>query len=208
MRLTKLVRFLPIILTIFYLQGCSQAEHTKLPDDAVILAFGDSLTAGYGVSKQQDYPAVLAELTQRKVINAGVSGEKTADGLPRLQKLLQNTEQRIDLVVLLEGGNDILQNKPYSQTKSNLAAMIELLQAKNIQILLVGVPEKKLFSDSAPFYKELADEYNLPLENDIVSDIMVRASLKSDYVHFNQQGYRVLAEAIQQKLVDSGALQD
>lgn len=193
---------------ILLLSACSRPEFEPLAEDAVIVAFGDSLTAGYGVSENHSYPAVLAELSNRKVVNLGVSGEKTAEGLQRLKTLLADGEQRIDLLVLLEGGNDILQKKPYPQISNNLEQMIELLQSKGIQILLVGVPEKKLFSDSASFYEELADKYQIPLEDEIISDIMVRSSLKSDYVHFNQQGYRVLAEAIYQKLLDSGALAD
>ncbi|BBP46119.1 arylesterase [Thiosulfatimonas sediminis] len=199
---------LVVISLLLLLSACSRPPLSPLPLDAQIVAFGDSLTAGYGVSQAQAYPAILAELSGRNVLNLGVSGETTAEGLTRLTALLQDSSTRIDLLILFEGGNDILQNKPVTQTEANLAQMLSLLENRQIPVLLIGVPEKKLFSDSAPFYQTLAQRFSIPLEDEIVSDIMLRPSLKSDYVHFNQQGYRVLAEAIYQKLVASGALAD
>ena len=133
-----------------------------------------------------------------------MSGEETKQGLVRLPEVLDQFQP--SLVVLLQGGNDILRNRNLQQTKQNLANMIELMQSRSIDIVLVGVPEKKLFSDVAPFYEQLASEYDLVFVDDLLSDLLRNKEYKSDAVHLNKQGYRILAESIHQMLVKHGAL--
>ncbi|GAB6070520.1 arylesterase [Thiomicrorhabdus hydrogeniphila] len=175
-----------------------------MPEDSVIMAFGDSLTAGYGVNKTQSYPNVLANLTGLKVVNAGVIGETTQQGLNRIDKLLETHQP--GLVILLEGGNDVLQKVPTATIKDNLRQMILKIQAHGVAVVLIGVPPKKLFADSMDLYSELSDEFNIPLEDDIVASLIMKPSMKSDYVHFNAKGYQALAEAIYKKVQDSGAV--
>ncbi|TAA48573.1 arylesterase [Corallincola spongiicola] len=185
------------------LSGCSQPKLQPLPYGARILAFGDSLTAGYGVERIYSYPSVLAELSGRDVINAGVSGELTKQGLKRLPFLLDQTMP--ELLLLIEGGNDILQNRPANETKQNLAKMIEMAQGRGIPVVLVGIPEKSLFSSSAALYRELAEEYDLVFDGNLMAALQRSPSLKSDYVHFNQQGYQQMAEGIFALLKENGA---
>jgi len=191
-------------LLLLCLVACGDDKLTALDDDATIVAFGDSLTAGIGVSPDAAYPAVLEALTGRHVINAGVSGETTAEGLTRLSGVLD--ESNADLMILLEGGNDILRNQPLSDAKRNLHAMIASAKQKNMQVVLIGVPKKSLFSSSAEIYSELADEHDIVLQDDIISSLLKKPSMKSDSVHFNEAGYRALAEAIQALLEKHGAL--
>ena len=198
----KIAVFLTALLLI--LTGCSSPKLLPLTDDAVIVAFGDSLTAGYGVNKSDSYPMVLQEITGLKVINSGVSGETTSEGLERLSDVLNKHQP--DLVVLLEGGNDLLQKKKPQQIKQNLRSMIQIIQASGAQVLMVGVPEKKLFGSSLPLYSELSSELGVPLEEDIVASLMKRPSMKSDFVHFNKKGYKELAMAIFEKLQQAGAI--
>lgn len=196
--------FALIWLNIASLSACSSAKLPAIQQDDVIVAFGDSLTAGYGVAKPFSYPSVLAEMTGLTVVNEGVSGETTAQGLERLDQVLETHSPK--LVILLEGGNDVLQKVPEVQIKANLAKMINIIQNSGSAVLLVGVPEKKLFGSSLDLYSELAKEFEIPLEEDIVANLMTRPSMKSDYVHFNQQGYQAMAEAIYQTLKSSGAI--
>ncbi|NEV63460.1 arylesterase [Thiorhodococcus minor] len=193
---------LPAILAL--LLGCEQPRLSPIPPNGTLLAFGDSLTYGVGTDPAHSYPSVLERLSGRRVINAGVSGEVTADGLPRLRGLL--AQSRPDLLLLLEGGNDILRNRDPQATKRNLAAMIELAEANGIEVVLIGLPEKRLFSSTAPFYTELAEEYDLVFEDDLVAQLMRRSRYKSDAIHFNQEGYRAMAESIHDLLVEEGAL--
>ena len=197
---------LSIVTSALLLSSCSQSKLPVLQPDDVVLAFGDSLTAGYGVDKTQSYPSVLANLIGLKVINAGISGETTAEGLERLPEVLETHQPK--LVILLEGGNDVLQKVSEAQIKSNLKQMIQLVQQSGAAVLLVGVPEKKLFGSSLDLYSELASEHDIPTEDDIVANLMKRLSMKSDYVHFNAQGYQALAQAIYEALQSSGAIAD
>jgi lysophospholipase L1-like esterase len=194
-----------LAVCLFFLQACSDSNIlTPVPQDGVILAFGDSLTVGVGTSDVYSYPAVLAELSGRKVIGAGVSGEETTQGLTRLPKVIDDVNP--DLLILLEGGNDILRNKNLQNTKQNLAAMIELAQSRSLQVVLIGVPEKKIFSNVAPLYEELAEQYNLVFADNLLSDLLRDNEYKSDAVHLNQHGYRLMAESIHKLLVKHGAL--
>lgn len=187
------------------MQACSDKPSLHaIPQDGVILAFGDSLTVGVGASETTSYPTVLAQLSGRRVVSAGVSGEETDQGLQRLPTVLN--EVIPNLLILLEGGNDILRGKNLQQTKQNLAAMISLAKSKGIQVVLIGVPAKKLFSDVAPLYEELASEHRLVFADDLLSGLLRNNKYKSDPVHLNQLGYRVMAESIHALLIDHGAL--
>lgn len=197
-------RLLLILLASLALTACDSAKLEPLPRDAVILAFGDSLTAGVGTTQNKSYPAVLQSLSGLNVINAGISGEVTSDGLERLPGLIR--EHNPDLMILIEGGNDILRNKNYDLIQSNLEQMIKLAKSRHVQVVLLGVPEKKLLSSSAPFYKELAEKHQLVYHHDLISNLLRTRSLKSDPIHFNEQGYQKMAEGIYQLLSESGAL--
>lgn len=191
-------------LLCLLLVGCGEPEFRPLGAGETILAFGDSLTEGRGVGPAQSYPSVLAELSGHPVINAGVSGELSEAGRGRLPALL--AEHRPALVILLEGGNDILRGSGEGALKANLAAMIAAVQGSGAQLLLVGVPRKSLFADGAPLYEELADQYRLVLDNDSIGELLRSPELKSDAVHFNEQGYRTLAERLHGLLQARGAL--
>ena len=193
-----------IILYVCLLQACSESPSLNfVPHDGVVVAFGDSLTVGVGASSEANYPSVLEELSYRRVVNAGVSGEVTKDGLLRLPTVL--AEENPNLVILLQGGNDILRNKKHQKVKQNLADMITMIQAHGSDVILIGVPEKKLFSDVAPLYEELADEFNLVLIDETLSELLKDNEYKSDAVHLNAKGYKKLAEVIHEKLTEFGA---
>ncbi len=187
------------------LSACSEPPLSKLQEGDVIVAFGDSLTFGYGVDKQYSYPSVLQELIGFKVVNAGISGETTALGLQRIESVLEQHQPK--LVILLEGGNDLLRKVPEAQIQANLRKMVQIIRRSGAEVVLVGVPEKKLFGSSLPLYEELADELQIPLEEDIVPSLMTRPSMKSDYVHFNKQGYRELALVVYEIMLESGAVE-
>ena len=193
-----------IVLGVLSLTACNAPKMDPLLEDDVILAFGDSLTAGNGVKKNHSYPAVLAAISGMTVVNSGISGETTDRGLKRLPEELEKHNPA--LLILLEGGNDILRNHNPASTKQNLRKMIQLAQEQGVQVLLLGVPEKNLFSDSAPFYAELAEEFDLVFDGDTISSIMRSPAKKSDSVHFNEAGYRELAESVFALLSDQGAL--
>ena len=166
-----------------------------LPLNTKILAFGDSLTYGYNVDSDKNYPSVLSNLLQSEVINAGVNGELTKDGLERLPKLLKKYKPQI--LILCEGGNDLIRSKKMSDIKENLSKMIELAQKQKIFVVLIGVPYLEYLTyQTADIYNELATQYNIPIENKALEQILNDKSLKVDEVHPNAKGYEILSNAL------------
>ena len=183
----------------------SQIKLNPLAQEQPILAFGDSLTAGNGTSAEYSYPSILAKISNYKVINAGISGETTAGGLSRFADTLNQTKP--SLVILMEGGNDILQNIPAEQTQQNLTAMINIAKEQNVQVLFIGIPKKSLIGASvAKFYPEIAKQTNVAYDGKTIPDLIKKNEYKSDLVHFNQQGYALIAQKIYDDLKNNGAL--
>lgn len=200
----KTLRLFLVTCLVFLFAGCDSPKLNSLSSGDVIVAFGDSLTAGIGTDKANSYPSALARLSGLEVVNAGVSGETTNEGLVRLPKVIE--KHNPDLIILLEGGNDILRNRDYQRIERNLDQMIQVVLEQDIQVVLIGIPEKSLFSDSAPFYSELAEKYNLVFEPSLIADLMRSPSKKSDSIHFNKEGYAEMAESIYTLLSKNGAL--
>jgi len=181
-----------------------------LGPEAVILAFGDSLTYGTGSSAPgisvpaRAYPHQLELLCGRKVINAGRPGETSAEGLIRLPRELDRWHP--DLVLLCHGGNDLLKRLPKEQLRSNLGQMIARIRSAGAQVALIGVPSPGLVLRTETVYHHLAEDMDVPLEPQALPDILADEALKSDMVHPNSVGYRTLALRILAFLQDSGAL--
>jgi acyl-CoA thioesterase I len=188
------------------LVACSGSSRALPPlaPDAVIVAFGDSLTYGTGARPDESYPAVLSRLTGRKVVNAGVPGEVSASGLKRLPRVLER--QAPNLVVLAHGGNDILRRRDLDQTEANLRQMIRLIRESGASVVLLGVPKAGLWLSSAKFYGTVAEELDIPFEGKIIPDLLGDNRMKSDAIHPNAQGYRKMAEAVHALLKEAGAI--
>jgi lysophospholipase L1-like esterase len=107
------------------------------------------------------------------------------------------------LVILLEGGNDILRGSGEAALKANLAAMIEAVQGAGPRSCLSGCPENPCLP-MAPLYEELAEQYGLVLDNDSIGELLRDPALKSDAVHFNAEGYRTLAQRLHRLLQERG----
>jgi len=188
------------------LAACSDRPPSlpRLSPDAVILAFGDSLTYGSGAELAQSYPAVLERLARRKVINAGAPGEVSAEGLKRLPELLD--QFRPQLLILIHGGNDLLRKHDGARVAENLRAMVQEARRREVAVVLVGVPEPGLMISVPAFYGRIAAEFRLPYEPDVLAHIESDRSLKSDPIHPNAEGYRLLAQRIFSLLRSAGAV--
>jgi len=194
------------LLCCLAVSGCDQTPKiAPLAKDAVILAFGDSLTFGTGASRQQSYPAQLQALISRTVINAGIPGEVSDTGLRRLPALLSRHQP--ELVIICHGGNDILRRHDLQQTSNNIQQMIDISRSHGAEVILVGVPEFGIFLSSAGFYTELAEVNRLPIENTVLSDVLKIAAYKSDQIHPNADGYGVMAERLATLLEKTDAIQ-
>ena len=170
----------------------------------MVLAFGDSLTYGSGAAEAESYPAQLESLIGRRVVRAGVPGEVTAQALERLPGALDEHAPR--LLLLCIGGNDFLRRLGKEQAERNLRAMIALARRRGIDVLLIGTPEPGLLRSPPGFYSAVAKELHVPYEGGVITEVLKDARLKSDPIHPNAAGYRLIAERVAAVLKKNGAL--
>ena len=201
-----LIFLLLAIIVGIGLTACSiQPKLPVLSNDAVIVAFGDSLTFGTGSEPAESYPAVLEKMIGRRVVNSGVPGEVTGDGLLRLPEVLER--EKPALLLLCHGGNDQLRRLNQQQAANNIREMIRLAQKREVAVVLIAVPAPELSLLPPSMYREIAKELSIPVEEETLSSILANNSLKSDYIHPNAAGYHRLAESIATLLRKSGAIE-
>jgi len=197
--------FRVVLLLAIAVAGCGERPKlTPLPGDAVVLAFGDSLTYGTGANENESYPAQLELLIGRRVVRAGVPGEVTAQALARLPGMLDEHSPR--LLLLCIGGNDFLRRLGNPQAAANVRAMVKLAKGRGIDVLLIGTPEPGFAVSPPAFYAQIAKEFRLPYEEAAIGYVLKDNALKSDQIHPNAQGYRVIAERVAGALKKSGAI--
>lgn len=195
-----------LLLAVVALVACGTKPPPlpRLGVDDVVLAFGDSLTFGTGADSAESYPAVLGKLIGREVVAAGVPGEVTEQGLRRLPQVLDQYRPR--LVLLCLGGNDLLRKVDPAMIEANLRAMVRLMRDRGIAVVLIGVPKPSLLAGTASFYGTIADDLQVPLEGEVLEDVLSSNEWKSDPIHPNAAGYRKVAEAIAALLREAGAI--
>ncbi len=169
-----------------------------------VMAFGDSLFAGYGVADADNIPtqlekALKADGKDVRVINASVSGDTTADGLARLEWSLAD---KPDLVLLELGANDALRGLDAERAKANLDAILATLKDKNIPVVLFGMIAPRNLGPAYgekfdPMYRELADKYRIPLYPFILDGVALDPKLnQGDGMHPNKDGVQVIVKRI------------
>ena len=179
------------------------------PDDRpVIVAFGDSMTAGPGVERDANYPAVLQSLLDAKgyryrVVNAGINGDTTTGGLARVDTVLS---YRPSFVILELGGNDGLRGLPVENTRDNLEAIIQRLHAAQARVVLAGM---RLPPNYGPeyvraferMYVDLAAQYKTRRVPFILEGVAARPEfLLPDLLHPNEAGHKILAATVMRAL--------
>jgi acyl-CoA thioesterase I len=184
--------------------GCGERPKLeRLPPDAIVLAFGDSLTFGTGANEDESYPAQLENIIGRRVVRAGVPGEVTAQALARLPGALDEHAPR--LLLLCIGGNDFLRRLGNQQAERNVREMVKLARSRGVAVMLIGTPEPGFTVTPPAFYSSIAKDFRLPYEEGIVGLVLKDASLKADPIHPNARGYRLIAERVADQLKQSGA---
>ena len=174
-----------------------------------IVAFGDSLTAGLGVSPEQTYPAQLQKqldaLGHRyQVVNAGVSGDTTAGGLRRVSWVLAG---KPSLVILELGGNDGLRGLSLPETRSHLDAMIRQLKEARVQVILAGMKLPPNYGEEYTtkfevMYRELAKAHAVPLIPFLLEGVGGEQTLnQADGIHPTGEGYRIVVQNVLQTLL-------
>lgn len=186
---------LTLPLLSLLLAGCDvSAEDIPNLDSPgrTIVCLGDSITSGVGASPGQAYPELLASQLGTAVINHGVPGDTAEGGLARVDAALAEEPW---LVVVELGGNDILNRIPPERTEAALRQIVERLLAARVAVVLVEV-DVPFAGRYAEIYGRIGDDYDIPVLEDTLGDILTDASLKADPIHPNAQGHVVLAEAM------------
>lgn len=171
-----------------------------------ILAFGDSLLAGYGLRDGDAYPARLETALRvrgvnARITNAGISGETTGEGLQRLPAMLDAQTVRPDLVIVSLGANDMFQSLPPAETRANLAGILRVLKQRGIPVLLLGMmaaPDLRAdyARDFNPIYPSLAHEYGVPLVPFFLQPLVGKPDLlQDDKVHPTALGVEEMVAA-------------
>lgn len=209
-------RLFIVVLVLISAAGCgSTQQYTALPANASVVILGDSLTYGTGAGRGEDYASILAANTRWNVINAGVPGNTSANGLARLPELLAEHdagEQKIDLLIVELGGNDFLKHVAETETVNNLKAILTQAKAKNIQTVLLAIPKFSpvgaAFGNLSdhPLYEKIAQETGAPLVADVFSEVLAKNTLKADPIHPNAEGYRIVESQLRNALVKLGFL--
>jgi lysophospholipase L1-like esterase len=161
---------------------------------ANLIAFGDSLTAGYGAPTGEDYPSRLSALIGTPVINAGVSGDTTASALARLDADVLARDPRIVIVGL--GGNDFLNGVPIQTTEANLREIVHKIEGGGAMVVLLGFRFPSLTADYEAMYKRVAKDEGCLFVGSVLRGILNDSSLKSDAIHPNAKGYALMAERV------------
>src|SRR5512147_1105332 len=214
MKVPRVIRAVPAAVIALIIQGLTLSNSTiatpwtsnnsSVADRPRIVAFGDSLTAGLGVSAEESYPAQLQRRLdgaglRYRVVNAGVSGDTTAGGLRRVTWVL-NSKPRI--VVLELGANDGLRGLSLRETRGNLERIIRQFQAASVTVVLAGM---KLPPNYGPeytagfetIYRSLAEKYRLTLIPFFLDGVAGSASLnQADGIHPTGEGYQIVADRV------------
>jgi acyl-CoA thioesterase-1 len=161
---------------------------------STIVAFGDSLTAGYGAGPGEDYPSRMSALLSVPIINAGVSGDTTEAALGRLENDVLAHDPRMVIVGL--GGNDFLRGVDIGVTEANLRTIVRRIQQHNAMVVLLGFHFPSLTADYETMYKHVASDNGCLMIARPLAGILTDQSLKSDEIHPNARGYQLMAERI------------
>ena len=193
-RMRSTMRLLACALFLLPLIACGGPPAPNLDSSGTtIVCLGDSITAGIGAGSAPTYPELLGDLLGGvEVINEGVPGDTSADGLERLDDVLAHDPW---LVIVELGGNDLLRRVPVAETERTLRQIVEGLLEADIAPMLVEV-HGPLGGAHEAMFERLADDYDLPLVEDTLPEILGDRALKSDAIHPNGEGYERLAEAV------------
>ncbi|MGO8701387.1 MAG: arylesterase [Limisphaerales bacterium] len=200
-------RILPVMVALLFASMArGQAAAASRPERKVIVVLGDSLAAGLGVDPEQAFPALLQKKIDAAgwpctVVNAGVSGDTSADGLGRIDWLLR---RQIDVLILELGGNDGLRGLPVSATRTNLQAILDRVRQKypQVNLIVAGMqmpPNMGEEYDSAfrAIYPELAAKYQAALVPFLLAGVGGHRELnQEDRIHPNAPGHAIVAENV------------
>lgn len=189
-----------IIFCAFAVTGCAKREIKNIDSKGTnIICFGDSITFGYGANPGEDYPTALSKMIDIPVINAGIDGDTSVEALKRIES---DVLERDPLLVIIEfGGNDFLRKISKETTLKNLKQMIDKIQEKGAMVAIVDISAGMLLSEYRAAFSNIAREKQVVFISNILSGIITNPHLKSDFMHPNADGYKMIAQRIYRTLI-------
>jgi acyl-CoA thioesterase-1 len=177
------------------LAGCAKREIANINSHGKnIICFGDSITMGYGVSAEYSYPTFLAKMVSIPVINAGIDGDTSTEGLRRIKSDVLDNKP---LLVIIEfGANDFLKKVPFTETLKNTEEMIQKSQEVGAIVALADVSNPVIMNEYGKAFKKLSLKYQAIFIPRITRGIFTNPTLKSDFIHPNEKGYQIIARRI------------
>ena len=163
------------------------------PMQGPIVAFGDSLVFGYGATIGNDFVSVLEKETGRKIINMGINGNTTADGLARINTV---TALKPSVVLVLLGGNDFLRKVPPADTFKNLDQIVATLQANGAVVIVLGIQGGVLSDPFKPEFETLVERRGTGYVPNVLAGMIGNQSLMADTIHPNDAGHRRVADKV------------
>jgi acyl-CoA thioesterase-1 len=199
--ISAVTRWAAALLLAVLLVGCGRdnfdAVRNLRATGETIVCLGDSLTEGVGADSGLDYPSVLSRQIGMPIVNKGRRGDTTADALTRLKGVLDLNPR---LVIVFLGGNDFLRQVPRAESKRNLAEIVRRVHDHGAMVAIAGM-KLGLFSDEfGPIYEELAQSSGALYIPQVMNGILTDSNLKSDPIHPNSAGYKLVAERIADKI--------
>ena len=198
--------FLLLVLGILTIWGAftiffaSSDTVTNYPSDGTtIVAFGDSLVEGVGASSGSDFVSVLSRQMGEPIVNLGVRGDTTADALLRLDQVLAQDPQ---VVMVLLGGNDYLQQIPKTETFANLKQIVATIHDSGAVVILLGVRGGLLRDGYQGDYEDVAQSLGTAYVPNVLDGLFGNPSYMSDSVHPNDAGYQIIADKVEPVLRD------
>ena len=220
----RITAIFTLAVTVFGILGCTTAARPEpmagdaarplvTPEKAAarpkIVAFGDSLTAGFGLAERESYPYLLQERLNAdgynyEVVNAGVSGETSLGGSERIDWVLE--QENVEILILELGANDLLRGVPPARMKENLDKMIAKAKAKNITVVLCGMLAPPTMGaeyqrDYTNAFPDLAEKYDIAYVPFLLEGVALKRELnQADGIHPNPAGTRIMTENIYKEL--------
>ncbi len=191
---TGAVVLVAVIIFIFFRSGGSPVVKNYPSSGIDIIAFGDSLVFGTGATKpENNFVSVLSKKLNLPIVNLGVPGNTTTDGLARISDLDKYNPK---IVLLLLGGNDRLRRFPEEQSIANLTSIIENIQNRGAIVVLLGVRGNLLGNSFEKQLEKLAEKYQTAYVSDVLGGLFGNSKYMFDTIHPNDAGNAVIADRI------------
>jgi len=188
------------LVTCIVLGGCQQREVKNIDSRGkTIVCFGNSLTAGAGARPGEDYPTRLAKHLSLPVINAGRGGDTSFDALGRLEEDVLNKDPLLVIVEL--GGNDFLLKLPLSSTAGNINKIVDKIIGSGAMVAIIDISPGVVLAEYHQAFAGIAREKSVIFLSGVLRGIMTDSRFKSDYLHPNSEGYKLIAERVYRGII-------